>query len=76
MHEDIWLVDEIRSHGGRLVATDAAWVRTSARRIGRAPGGYARCLQEDLVPLAQRLREPHLRQRGDPLPKWDPSEAA
>jgi len=53
VHEDVWLVDAIRENGGRLTATDAAWVRTSGRRFGRAPGGYARYLREDLVDLAR-----------------------
>lgn len=76
VHEDVWLVDEIRSRGGRLAATDAAWVRTSGRPIGRAPDGYARYLREDLVPLAQRLREPLLVQHADPRWERDPSEVA
>ena len=59
VHEDVWLVDEIRARGGRLSATDAAWVRTSGRQIGRAPGGYARYLREDLVPLADATRGLH-----------------
>lgn len=60
-HEDVRLVERIREAGGRFVATDAAWVRTSGRQHGRAPEGYARYLREDLVALARRLAEaaPH-----------------
>ena len=76
VHEDVWLVDEIRSRGGRLVATDAAWVRTSGRPVGRAPGGYSRYLREDLVPLARRLHEPPPLQRDDDRWECDPSEVA
>lgn len=56
VHEDVWLVDAIRAQGGRLAATDAAWVRTSGRQVGRAPGGYARYLREDLVALADQAK--------------------
>ena len=74
VHEDVWLVDEIRSRGGHLIATDAAWVRTSGRPIGRAPGGYSRYLREDLVALARQLHEPLPPQRGAPSREHDPSE--
>ena len=76
VHEDVWLVDEIRSRGGRLVATDAAWVRTSGRPIGRAPGGYSPYPRGGLLPLAQRLREPLRLQPVDPRRECDPSEVA
>ncbi|WP_243073959.1 glycosyltransferase family 2 protein [Microbacterium sp. SS28] len=56
VHEDVWLIDEIRARGGRLAATDGAWVRTSGRQVGRAPDGYARYLREDLVALADAAR--------------------
>lgn len=52
-HEDVWLVDEARDRGARLVASDAAWVRTSGRQVGRTMGGYARYLREDLIPAAE-----------------------
>ncbi|MEV4689234.1 glycosyltransferase [Microbacterium sp. LWH3-1.2] len=76
VHEDVWLVDEIRSRGGRLLATDAAWVRTSGRPIGRAPGGYSRYLREDLVPLARRRHDPPPLQHGVHQWEHDPSEVA
>ncbi|GAA5035079.1 glycosyltransferase [Microbacterium fluvii] len=52
LHEDVLLVEAIRSGGARMVASDAAWVLTSGRPFGRAPGGYARYLREDLVAAA------------------------
>lgn len=52
-HEDVWLVDEARDRGARCVASDAAWVRTSGRQVGRTMGGYARYLREDLIPAAE-----------------------
>lgn len=52
-HEDVWLVDEARDLGARVVASDAAWVRTSGRQVGRTSGGYARYLREDLIPAAE-----------------------
>ncbi|MFB7892426.1 glycosyltransferase [Microbacterium sp. NPDC056044] len=76
VHEDVWLVDEIRARGGHLVATDAAWVRTSGRPIGRAPGGYSRYLREDLVPLARQARAPLPLPRVDRHWESDPSEVA
>lgn len=48
-HEDVRLMDRVRSAGARVVASDAAWVRTSGRAQGRAPEGYARYLREDLT---------------------------
>jgi glycosyltransferase involved in cell wall biosynthesis len=48
-HEDVRLVDAARAVGATVVATDGAWVRTSARQQGRTPGGYARYLREDLI---------------------------
>ncbi|BDV29616.1 glycosyltransferase [Microbacterium terricola] len=51
-HEDVWLVEEMRARGARLVASDAAWVRTSGRQQGRTVGGYARYLREDLIAAA------------------------
>ncbi len=55
-HEDVWLVDEARGRGARVVASDAAWVRTSGRQVGRTLGGYARYLREDLVRSAEARR--------------------
>ena len=75
-HEDVLTVEHIHTAGRRIFASDAAWVRTSGRPIGRAPGGYSRYLREDLVPLAQRLREPLLVQPADPRRECDPSEVA
>ncbi|GAA3641993.1 glycosyltransferase family 2 protein [Microbacterium awajiense] len=51
-HEDVALVDATRAAGARIVASDAAWVRTSGRGVGRAPDGYARYLRDDLESLA------------------------
>lgn len=51
-HEDVLLVEDARTAGARVHATDACWVLTSGRTVGRTPGGYARYLREDLVPAA------------------------
>ncbi|MFG6445221.1 glycosyltransferase [Microbacterium sp. P06] len=51
-HEDVRLVERATSHGARVAASADASVRTSGRTQGRTPGGYARYLREDLVPLA------------------------
>lgn len=48
-HEDAQLVDRIRATSAQEVATDACWVLTSGRPVGRTPGGYARHLREDLA---------------------------
>ncbi|MBD8078417.1 glycosyltransferase [Cellulosimicrobium arenosum] len=50
-HEDVGLVHAARRHGARVVADARAEVLTSGRLQGRTPGGYARHLREDLVPL-------------------------
>ena len=50
-HEDVRLVRDARRAGARVVADAGAEVLTSARLVGRTPGGYARHLREDLVPL-------------------------
>ncbi|ROS78646.1 glycosyltransferase family 2 protein [Cellulomonas sp. PhB143] len=47
-HEDVGLVATARELGARVVATADAWVLTSARLVGRTPGGYARYLRDDL----------------------------
>lgn len=39
--EDVDLVTRARSVGMRVVASESCWVTTSARVVGRAPGGYA-----------------------------------
>ncbi|ANJ28894.1 hypothetical protein ATC03_11945 [Agromyces aureus] len=49
VHEDVRLVDRARQTWARIVASDAAEVRTSGRPVGRTPDGYARYLREDLV---------------------------
>lgn len=61
-HEDVRVVELIRRAGGRAVATDAAWVRTSGRRQGRAPEGYARYLQEGLLERAREIGAPETRE--------------
>nr|WP_139316002.1 bifunctional PIG-L family deacetylase/class I SAM-dependent methyltransferase [Cellulosimicrobium sp. CUA-896] len=48
-HEDVALVDAARRTGARVVADAEAEVLTSARLVGRTPGGYARHLRDDLV---------------------------
>ncbi|QKE82862.1 glycosyltransferase [Arthrobacter sp. NEB 688] len=40
-HEDVELVRRVRASGRPWVATDRTRVRTSARLVGRAPGGFA-----------------------------------
>ncbi len=40
-HEDVDLVSRLRASGARVQATGAIPVRTSARKTGRTPGGYA-----------------------------------
>lgn len=47
-HEDVALVAAAMAAGARQAATDECWVLTSGRTEGRAPGGYARYLREDL----------------------------
>jgi len=51
-HEDVMIVDRARLLGAKIVASAQANVITSGRSEGRTPGGYARYLREDLVPLA------------------------
>ncbi|HMM96551.1 glycosyltransferase [Phycicoccus sp.] len=41
IHEDVALVERVRATGRPWVATDRARVRASARRVGRAEGGFA-----------------------------------
>ncbi|MGG5260344.1 glycosyltransferase [Phycicoccus avicenniae] len=41
LHEDVALVEAVRASGRPWVATDRARVRTSARTVGRARGGFA-----------------------------------
>jgi glycosyltransferase involved in cell wall biosynthesis len=48
-HEDVTFVAAARAAGARVVATDASWVLTSGRLVGRTPGGYARHLRDDLL---------------------------
>ena len=40
-HEDITLVERLRLGGVRESAVASPWVQTSARAVGRTPGGYA-----------------------------------
>lgn len=47
-HEDVALVAAARAAGAREAASDQCWVLTSGRTEGRAQGGYARYLREDL----------------------------
>ncbi|PFG44465.1 glycosyl transferase family 2 [Isoptericola jiangsuensis] len=48
-HEDVAIVEAARGLGGCVVADAVAEVLTSARLVGRTPGGYARHLRDDLV---------------------------
>jgi glycosyltransferase involved in cell wall biosynthesis len=48
-HEDTRLVDRLVLAGASLVASDAAEVITSGRRVGRTPGGYAGYLREAIA---------------------------
>ena len=51
LHEDVLLAERLRSAPGVVVvASDVVDVLTSGRTVGRAPGGYARYLREDLAP--------------------------
>lgn len=53
LHEDVLLVERLRQMPGVVVvASDVVDVLTSGRTVGRAPGGYARYLREDLVPAS------------------------
>lgn len=49
-HEDVDLVDRLGS--ADIVIDSSAEVVTSARKLGRTPGGFARFLREELEPLA------------------------
>jgi len=40
-HEDVDLVSRLRAHGAQIHETGEIPVRTSARKTGRTPGGYA-----------------------------------
>ncbi|WP_407320363.1 glycosyltransferase [Isoptericola halotolerans] len=53
-HEDVGLVLQARRSGAHVVADAGCEVLTSARLVGRTPGGYARHLREDLVTADQR----------------------
>lgn len=48
-HEDVALVAAARRAGARVVADAGGEVLTSARLVGRTPGGYARHLRDDLL---------------------------
>jgi glycosyltransferase involved in cell wall biosynthesis len=56
-HEDVTLVAALRRAGAVVVADAGAEVLTSARLVGRTPGGYARHLREDLVPRAETRQD-------------------
>lgn len=49
-HEDVDLVTRLRESGARVADSDSV-VITSGRLLGRTPGGYARFLRDDLLPL-------------------------
>jgi glycosyltransferase involved in cell wall biosynthesis len=55
-HEDVALVEAARGVGAHVVADAAGEVLTSARLVGRTPGGYARHLRDDLAPREQARR--------------------
>lgn len=48
-HEDVALVDDLERCGATRAVSDAAEVETSARTIGRTPGGYAAYLARAIV---------------------------
>jgi glycosyltransferase involved in cell wall biosynthesis len=52
-HEDVGLVHAAQRSGARVVADAVGEVLTSGRLVGRTPGGYARHLREDLIPLGR-----------------------
>ncbi len=54
-HEDVELVRALLSTGARRAVSDAAEVETSARVVGRTPGGYARYLRQELLGAADRI---------------------
>ena len=45
-----------RPRGARVEATDACWVLTSGRPVGRTPGGYAGYLRDGLLTRAEGIR--------------------
>ena len=46
-HEDVMLVERVIAFGAPTRTTDGCCVATSARRIGRTPGGFAAHLREN-----------------------------
>lgn len=48
-HEDVRLVEALRASGARWTTSAATPVLTSARTVGRTPGGYAGYLRRNLV---------------------------
>ena len=46
VHEDVDLTDRLKAHGIRWVAVDGIRARTSARTLGRTPGGFAGYLRD------------------------------
>ena len=55
-HEDVQLVERAVLAGARVEATDACWVLTSGRPVGRTPGGYAGYLRDGLLTRAEGIR--------------------
>jgi len=51
-HEDVQLVERVRTSGARVVVSDECEVVTSARFVGRTPGGYAGFLRRTAAELA------------------------
>lgn len=50
-HEDVGLVEQLRLVSTKFTATDACWVLTSGRLVGRTAGGYAGYLRDNLAPV-------------------------
>lgn len=40
-HEDVLLVERLRASGAIVASSPTCWVQTSARTVGRTPGGFA-----------------------------------
>ncbi|MCU1513575.1 MAG: glycosyl transferase [Microbacteriaceae bacterium] len=59
VHEDVALVNALSALQLRVVASEACEVETSGRHHGRAPGGYARYLSEDLLARESAFSSEH-----------------
>ena len=46
-HEDVVLVDRLHRHGVSGTVSHSCWVQTSARIVGRTPGGFAAHVREN-----------------------------